>query len=91
LWSKLRKGDKVGWQANLSNSLLYKTKELKEKKYRQTLRNYLKPVILYCEMNGITINWKIISRGIKRGNRCSNDRPPSKEEIQNYWNIPIEG
>jgi hypothetical protein len=41
-------------------------------------------------MNGITINWKIISRGIKRGNRCSNDRPPSKEEIQNYWNIPIE-
>jgi len=39
-------------------------------------------------MNGIIINWKIISKGIKRGNRCSNDRPPSKEEIQKLLKYP---
>ena len=48
----------------------------------QTIRNYLKPVKLFCEMNGIIINWKIISKGILRGNRCSNDRPLTGAEIK---------
>lgn len=26
----------------------------------ETIKNYLKPVKLFCEMNGIIINWKII-------------------------------
>jgi hypothetical protein len=55
----------------------------------ETVINYLKPVKLFCEMNGIMVNRKIISKGIKRGNRWSNDRPPSREETQNYWIIPI--
>ena len=54
----------------------------------ETIKNYLKPIKLFCEMNGIIINWKIISRGIKRGNRCSNDRPPSKEEIRKLLEYP---
>lgn len=33
-------------------------------------------------MNGIIINWKIISKDILKGDRCSNDRPPSREEIR---------
>ncbi len=54
----------------------------------ETIKNYLKPVKLFCEMNGVIVNWKIISKGIKRGNRCSNDRPPSKEEIQKLLEYP---
>src|SRR6476646_2840878 len=41
----------------------------------ETIKNYLKPVKLFCEMNGVVINWKIISKGILRGSRHSNDRP----------------
>jgi hypothetical protein len=33
-------------------------------------------------MNRIDINWKIISKGLKKGVRYSNDRPPSIEEIR---------
>lgn len=32
----------------------------------ETIKNYLKPIKLFCEMNRITINWKIISKRIKK-------------------------
>jgi len=47
-----------------------------------TIRNYLKPIKLFCEMNGILVNWKLISKGIRKGDRISSDRPPSIDEIQ---------
>ena len=37
----------------------------------ETIKNYLKPIKLFCQMNGILINWKLISKGIKKGNRHS--------------------
>ncbi len=54
----------------------------------ETIKNYFKPIKLFCEMNSIIINWKIISKGIKRGNRSSNDRPPSKDEIKKLLIYP---
>jgi integrase len=54
----------------------------------ETIKNYLKPVKLFCEMNGVIINWKIISKGIKRGNRYSNDRPPTRDEINKLLEYP---
>jgi hypothetical protein len=35
----------------------------------ETIRKYLKPVKLFCQMNGVLINWKIITKGIKKGSR----------------------
>ncbi len=54
----------------------------------QTIRNYLKPIKLFCQMNGILINWKIITKGIKKGSRCSSDRPPSIAEIEKLLEYP---
>jgi hypothetical protein len=48
----------------------------------ETIRNYLKPIKLFCQMNGVLINWKIITKGIKKGHRYSSDRPPSIVEIE---------
>lgn len=54
----------------------------------QTIRNYYKPIKLFCDMNGILLNWKLISKGIKKGNRHSDDRPPSLEEIRKLLEYP---
>src|SRR5206468_8078315 len=48
---------------------------------RSTVRNYYKPIKLFCEMNNITLNWKIISKGLPSGPESSNDRIPLLEEI----------
>jgi integrase len=54
----------------------------------ETIKNYFKPVKRFCEMNRITINWKIISKGLRRGIRYSNDRPPTIEEIRKLIQYP---
>jgi integrase len=54
----------------------------------ETIKNYLKPIKLFCQMNGVLINWKIITKGIKKGNRYSSDRPPSIAEIIKLLNYP---
>jgi hypothetical protein len=47
-----------------------------------TIRNYYKPIKLFFEMNNILVNWKLISKGIMKGDRVSSDRPPFMTEIQ---------
>ena len=54
----------------------------------ETIKNYFKPIKLFCEMNRVIINWKMISKGIKKGNRYSNDCPPSIEEIRKLLLYP---
>jgi hypothetical protein len=46
-----------------------------------TIRNYVKVVKLLCEMNGITIPWKKITRGLPKGRQWADDRAPSIDEI----------
>lgn len=46
-----------------------------------TMRNYVKAVKLFCEMNEINIFWKKIIKGLPVAVQASDDRPPSREEI----------
>ena len=41
-------------------------------------------------MNNILVNWKLISKGIMKGDRVSSDRPPfMTESTKNFWNFLI--
>ncbi len=46
-----------------------------------TIPNYYKPVKLFCDMNDIVINWRLVTRGMPRGNHAANDRSPTLDEI----------
>jgi hypothetical protein len=53
-----------------------------------TNKNYYKPIKLFCEMYNVLVNWKFISRGIKKSNEIAEDRPPSIEEIKKLMEYP---
>jgi hypothetical protein len=45
-----------------------------------TIRNFYKPIKLFCEMNNVVLNWKIISKGLPRGTQNANDRIPDEDD-----------
>lgn len=53
-----------------------------------TLRNYIKPIKLFCEQMDIEIPWRKIIRGMPRGRRYANDRAPTLEEIRKITDYP---
>ncbi|CAN5474855.1 hypothetical protein BH18THE1_BH18THE1_20790 [soil metagenome] len=53
-----------------------------------TLRNYLKPIKLFCEQLEISLPWKRITRGLPKGRRYANDGVPTIEEIKKIVQYP---
>jgi len=53
-----------------------------------TLRNFIKPIKLFCEMSDIHITWKKITRGLPKFRRHADDRAPTLEEIQKICDYP---
>jgi hypothetical protein len=53
-----------------------------------TLRNYIKPIKLFCEQMDITIPWKKVMRGMPKGRRYANDRAPTIDEISRLTQYP---
>lgn len=53
-----------------------------------TIANYYKAVKLFCEMNRVRLDWKIIRRGVPTGNKAANDRAPTLEELQKLVEYP---
>jgi integrase len=53
-----------------------------------TLRNYVKAIKLFCEMNDILIPWKKITRGLPRGRKTADDRAPTIDEIRRIVEYP---
>jgi hypothetical protein len=46
-----------------------------------TLRNYIKPIKLLCDLHDIEIKWKKYTRGLPSARRWGNDRAPTREEL----------
>jgi hypothetical protein len=53
-----------------------------------TIPNYYKPVKLFCDMIDIIVNWKLVTRGMPRGNHAANDRTPTLDEIIQILKYP---
>ena len=53
-----------------------------------TVKNYYRAVKLFCEMNDVSLNWKKISRGLRRVKKSSNDRAPTLEELRKLVDYP---
>lgn len=53
-----------------------------------TIRNYVKPVKLLCEMSDLEIPWKRITRSLPKGRKAADDRAPSIEEIRKLCEYP---
>jgi hypothetical protein len=45
------------------------------------MRNCVKAIMLFCDMNDILIPWKKITRGLPNGRRYADDRAPTIYEI----------
>jgi site-specific recombinase XerC len=53
-----------------------------------TVRNYVKPIKLFCEMADIPIPWKKLTRGLPRAKSYADDRIPSIEELRKLLEYP---
>lgn len=67
---------------------LYKERVERKEISGATLRNYIKTIKLFCELNDILIPWKKITRGLPRGRKYADDRSPTMEEIHRLIEYP---
>jgi hypothetical protein len=80
----------IKWLVNTIFKYLQGHKDRVERKEisSATLRNYVKPIRLYCEQMDFRVPWKKIMRGMPKGRRYANDRVPTLEEIKKVLAYP---
>jgi len=52
------------------------------------VKNYIKPIKLFCEKMDIIIPWNKITRAMPKGRKYANDRAPTDEEIRKTLEYP---
>jgi hypothetical protein len=53
-----------------------------------TIRNFYKPVKLFCVVHDIELAWKKIAMMLPKGRKFANDRAPTREEVQTVIEYP---
>jgi integrase len=71
-------------------SFLHTQKERVDRKEitGSTIRNYIKAIKLFTEMNDISISWKKIIRGLPKGRKSADDRASTLDEIRKIVEYP---
>jgi integrase len=88
-FAEISKNDNV-WALNNVRKFLqvYKGRVERKEITGATIRNYVKSIKLFCDMNDILIPWKKITRGLPRGRKYAEDRAPTIEEIRKIIEYP---
>lgn len=79
-----------GWLTNLIIQFLQYQKERVNSKEitGSTLRNYVKVLKLFCEMNDLLVPWKKLTRGLPKAKNFADDRVPRLDELQKIMSYP---
>ena len=77
-------------QSRIISFIIYQKDRIEKKEIASgTLRNYIKVIKLFCEMNNIlNINWKLIYRGLPASVQAADDRIPVLDEIKRLLEFP---
>ncbi len=71
------------------NYFIFQNERAKKGEISQsTIPNYYKPIKLFCDMNDVIINWRLVTRGIPKGRHVSEDRVPTRNEIKKLLEYP---
>jgi hypothetical protein len=78
------------WAFNSIIEFLQFQKERVEKREitGASLRNFVKPIKLFCEMSDIPVPWKKVVRGLPKIRKFADDRAPTIEEIRKVGEYP---
>jgi hypothetical protein len=83
LYSMLKENPDLVQQKIISFVNIHKKRIEKGEIASGTLKNYVKVIKFFCDMNNISsVNWKIIYRGLPHVKQHSEDRVPTVEEIK---------
>ena len=83
------KQDPKTFQNALLNYIFFQNDRAKKQEISEsTIPNYYKPIKLFCDMNDVIINWRLVTRGIPKGRHASEDRVPTRDEIKKLLEYP---
>jgi integrase len=79
-----------GWLVNIIIRFLqYQKERVNDQEITgSTLRNYVKVLKLFCEMNDLLVPWKKLTRGLPKAKNYADDRVPRIDEIQKIIAYP---
>ena len=86
----VKKGKDDSWvYSQIVNFILFQKERMKKEEIAAgTVRNYIKAIKLFCEMNDILLNWKKISKGLPKEKQYGDDRIPTINEIHRLLLYP---
>jgi hypothetical protein len=86
----LKKSKDDSWAySQIMNFIMFQKGRMNKKEIAAgTVRNYVKAIKLFCQMNDLQLNWKKISKGVPKEKQFGDDRIPRIDEIHKLLQYP---